>query len=272
MPKIAFTRTERSWFRLHRRKGDPFIRIPDETGTAWYIASEEFSAQATAFAIRPPLPGEYDHKTGTHTLYLVSCAGPREAVRAVTASVVGKMASNAGRLYAVDETHRRVASYDVKRPSLHPYRGKDGPEPPKWARPTPVHIADYLYEGAAYSRLAEAKYLAANDPGHTFLVTSDEDDELPAAFHRWARARLPAPMMPEWAEAIYEAGVSAGAITPLISYGLSAALCEWSPELLRETIRILGLTGRISAPKAADARHDLEEAEEPAPAMPAAAD
>ena len=182
------------------------------------------------------------------------------------------MASSAGRLYAVDETHRRVESYQVKRPSLHPHRGRNGPEPPKWARPTPIHIADYLYEGAAFSRLAETKYLAANDPGHTFLVTADEDDELPAIFHRWARTRLPAPMMPEWAEAIYEAGVSTGAITPLISYGLSAAMCEWSPELLRETIRILGLTGRIRAPEAPDSGHDLKESDAPAPAMLAAAD
>ncbi|MCY4653275.1 MAG: hypothetical protein OXC95_08940 [Dehalococcoidia bacterium] len=217
------------------------IRYPDSEHTRWRLSNDDFTAQATAFLI-DDTPDTNDCRNA----YMITAAGFENAVRSLTAHAVGRMSQSSPiYLTGVDENGRTIAQYKLKKP-IAPYYNSTTIE---WTRPTPVPIGPSIHEMAAYSRLMEVKYVPPKSEAHKFIATADSDEEITTEFFRWAKLRLPAPMLEEWAPVIYEQGIRQGHITKLLSYGMSGALSEWPPAELRETIRVLGLTGKIKAPR-----------------------
>ena len=204
------------------------------------MSNGDFTGMLTAFLIEPDQTTHDD----AHIAHMITLAGPENVVRALTAFSVGKMSSEAGLISAYDGRGRSLESFRIKRMS---YERGNVPAA-EWSRPTPAEIMPGICEGAAFSRLMDSRYIPTDNPGHSFIITADSPDDLPAAFHNWATLRLPAPMLGEWAGLIYRQGVAQGQITELHSYGMAGALCAWKPEDLQETIRVMGLTGRLKRP------------------------
>ncbi len=235
------------------------IHYPDTSQLKWRLTSDNFSAQVTAFLIEAT-PNPKDH---AHTAHMLTMAGPENAVRSLTAFCVGSMSHNSGALSSFDERGARVETFMIKRP-IH--RSENDPPVAEWSRPTPIQIRPGLYEGAAYSRLMDIKYVPTDDPGHTFIVTAEHQDELPGMFYKWAKLRLPAPMLPQWAEPIYRQGIMQGQIKELHSHGMVGVLSVWKPDDLRETVRVMGLLGKLPRPLAHEQSSDGPSEDSVAPA------
>ena len=216
------------------------MHYPDSDIT-WRITNQEFSVLATGFLIE----AKPTRRGGGHVAHMLSVAGPESAVRSVTAHAISRMSREPAILRAVDPDGRLVERFDIYRQSAERY---GAPKPPDWARPTPRRLMGSIYEGAAYSRALDARYVQTDGPSHTFVATADDPDDLPQAYYRLASIKLPAPMLPEWIRPIYDEGLRQGTIKELHSYGVAGVLNEWEPANLREAVRVMGICGRLSLP------------------------
>ena len=216
---------------------------PDDERITWRISNGEFSAVATAFLLEPP-------SSGKSPAHMITAVGPETSVRSITAYAVGRMSSTPAVLRATDPEGRLIERFDISKASQ--IKEDNNYIHIEWARPTPLPLALGVWEATAYSRLMEIKYVPTDNPGYRFIATADDPHDLPMAYYRWARTRLPAPILPEWAEAVYQQGIAQGQIVELESYGIAGALNLWKPEDLRETIRVMGIIGAIKRPDQSD--------------------
>lgn len=224
------------------------MHYPDSDVT-WRITNREFTVMATAFLIE----AEPTVRTNGHIAHMIAVAGPENAVRSITAHAIGKMSSQPAILRAVDTEGRLVERFDILKPLADRYGNVKVSE---WTRPTPRALMGAIYEATAYSKALDARYVPMDNPGYQFVATADDPRDLPEAYYRFARKRLPSPMLPEWAEPVYREGIRQGRIKELNSYGIAGALNAWTPDDLSETIRVMGLCGRLKRPARAGEQRD----------------
>ena len=218
-------------------------------GLIWRAYSQEAGALVSRFAAQPTQSGLGEHdsdETAFWKLEALSVIGPADTVRAITATVAAK-----GQLQLVSNPDPAAGGLRHKAMVLaDTYSSLPPMSQIRWARPSPKRLTGHIHEGTIYSRLMETRYTPDNGQGEEFIITAESESDLPEAFWGWARLRLPAPMMKQWAQTIYQSGVSQGQIMPLLHLNLPSAYCRWTAQDLQTTIEILGQTGRLPVPQA----------------------
>lgn len=185
-----------------------------------------FRAVADAYALEPAPRGE------DARLWFVSLLGPQQAVKALWARLLrGELATL--HLAAFGRTHLcRLA-----------------PEGPKTWRFFGASLpAAAGYQGVL---LPEAARCAAERPD--FLLLPREEREAAVLHARFLARRVDLPLLPAWADWLWERARGREEATPLVSYGLGAYRCRPDQDVLAADLRDAIRRGRL---RAADADAD----------------
>ena len=186
------------------------------------ITANGFSATVDAFAL--------DEDAGD--LWFVSMISSQTAVRAIAAALLKQPPDIAYICEGADGTPMGLNSHSCRVPPQ---------TVGSWTTKTVKLPSSGAYHNLTYTKQAEF-----NNPLMTFLLLAQTEDMAPQLHHKFLDKRSPLPLHHEWQDWLWERGLEAKEIRPLLSIGVAAYRCTPFNRTLRRAIKEAVVSGELT--------------------------